>query len=189
MKLTRHQLEESNLWIEAGVHVPTRTIRVYGEIDDEQAEMFAANFYILESLGEEPIVIHLNTGGGDELSGMVIYDLIKGSKCLTTIEVHGEASSMGAIILQAANYRLMMPSSYVMIHIGDRSYEGHAENVRRKMLFDKGYDEKLDLILLEKMRVRDPSLTLGKLRDQMTLDTYFTAAQTIAVGLADRIIR
>jgi ATP-dependent Clp protease protease subunit len=182
-----HNVDETNLWLSEGLHVPSRSMRLMGDINDEMAEQVVAKLAILKWQNDEPITIHLMTGGGDELPGLAIYDAIKHCGLHTTIQVASQAYSMGAIILQAAARRIMLPSAALMIHVGDKAYEGHAENVRREVLFDKSVDVICDRILLERMQKADPAFTLGKLRDMQTLDTYFNAKQAVEAGLADEV--
>jgi ATP-dependent Clp protease protease subunit len=184
-----HDIDETRLWLESGVHVPSRKLRLMGGIDDDMAERIISGLDALLWQSHEPITVYMNTGGGDELPGLAIYDALKQSPAPITIQVVGTAHSMGAIILQAASRRVMGPSAAMMIHVGDRSYEGHAENVRREMLFDKNVDEICDRILLDRMRAVTPELTLGQLRDILTLDTYFDAHEAVAQGLADEVLK
>jgi ATP-dependent protease ClpP protease subunit len=127
----------------------------------------------------------MHTGGGEEAAGLVIYDTIHGCSCPVRIEVVGHAWSMGAIILQSAELRVMYPNSSVMIHVGDKEYEGHSDNVRRQVMYDKQVDERCDMILLERMQAQQPDLSLGQLRDTMILDTYYWPEEAIRLGLAD----
>jgi ATP-dependent Clp protease protease subunit len=89
------------------------------EIDYRVSSLFLKNLQYLVSQSEEkPIFIHLSTIGGDWGAGITIYDAISLCPCHVTAIVHGEAYSIGSLILQAADVRLVMPSSYCMIHEG-----------------------------------------------------------------------
>ena len=166
-----------------------RTIKAIGDVDEE---MLSFLFGALHTLGTDsrisPVTLMMHTGGGTETEGLAIYDLIRMSPCPVDITVMGCMQSMGAIILQAARTRYILPNSYLMIHVGSRSYEDHIDNVRRRLLLDKKLDEVCDQILLRRMQMADPKLTLGKLRDMQTLDTYFTAAEAVRAGLVDSIV-
>ena len=174
-------------WSEHGIHVPRRTINMIGDIDDDMAEHIVSATVALLGEGSTPITYLLDTTGGLETAGLTIFDTIRqaGSVTDTTIIVVGRAWSMGAIILQAADMRIMWPNATLMLHVGDKSYEGHAENVRRELLFDKKIDEVCDTIILDAMRKVNPELTMGQLRSDMTLDTYYLADDTVRLGLAD----
>jgi hypothetical protein len=84
--------------------------------------------HVLESKNTtQEITIIMNNPGGDPYHGMAIYDVIRMSACPCTIKVYGYAMSMGSIILQAADYRIMMPNSKFMMHYG---YGTHSNHVR-----------------------------------------------------------
>lgn len=183
--------DESTMWLEHGVHLPSRALNMIGDINDEMLDRVVGGLQLLECQdSKEEIVVYLNTGGGDEVPGMAIYDLLKLTTCPVMIMVTGMAYSMGAIVLQAAaeGKRFMLPSSSLMLHTGEKAYEGHNENVRREMLFDKVMDEVCDRVILDRMRTKDPALNLGKLRDMLTLDTYIVPSEAIKLGLADAIV-
>lgn len=91
----------------------------YSEIDYISATIFLKNIRCLTSIdSQKPIFIHLMTVGGDWDAGMVIYDAIESCPAHVTVIVHGQAYSMGSIITQAADLRLMMPHANFMLHEG-----------------------------------------------------------------------
>lgn len=87
-------------------------------IDYKVANTFVKNLRLLERHKYEPIIIHLNTIGGDWSSGISIYDYISLSACPIIVICHGECSSIGTIILQAADIRVIMPNCDFLIHAG-----------------------------------------------------------------------
>jgi ATP-dependent protease ClpP protease subunit len=104
-------------------------------VDNFMAEFFIKGIHFLESRGNKPITILMNNPGGDWYHGMAIYDAIKTSTCHCTIKVYGHAMSMGSVILQAADHRIMMPNSRLMIHYGYNGMSGHTK------IFEKWADE------------------------------------------------
>jgi ATP-dependent protease ClpP protease subunit len=89
------------------------------EIDFRVSLQFIKNLqYLLSASEEKPIIVHMSTVGGDWGAGIAIYDAISAAPCHIYCIVHGEAYSMGSIILQAADTRLMMPNAYCMVHEG-----------------------------------------------------------------------
>jgi ATP-dependent protease ClpP protease subunit len=128
-------------WFDLSIDVDTRTlymgsvgyIREDHEpgVDHIMAEYLIKGIHTLESANRKPITIIMNNPGGDWYHGMAIYDAIKCSPCECTIRVYGHAMSMGSIILQAADHRIMMPNSRVMIHYGYDGGAGHAKIVHK----------------------------------------------------------
>jgi len=124
-------------WFDLNVDEETRTIYMgsvgkdYDEretgVDNFMAEFFIKGMHILNSVSADPITIIMNNPGGDWYHGMAIFDSIKTSQSHCTIVVHGYAMSMGSIILQAADSRIMMPNSRFMIHYGTDGTYNHAK--------------------------------------------------------------
>ena len=85
-------------------------------VDYRMLQTFIKNMRILESESTEPIKIHLQTIGGCWYAGMGIYDAIKLSKCKVSIIGYGQICSMGTIIMQSADKRIMMPHCIFMCH-------------------------------------------------------------------------
>lgn len=182
-----------------GLYLPTRTIYMGSEsysddggeggVDGLMAERFIKNISILNLTNQEPITIIMNNPGGDWYHGMGIYDAIAGSKCHVTIQVVGMAMSMGAVILQAADERIISPNSKFMIHYG---YMGMSDNHAK--IFEKWAEESkkgnidMEQIFMKKILEKNPNFKLKKLRDMLNFDTILTAKETVELGLADKIL-
>lgn len=188
----RKYSEDSELWIQYGIHLPSKTVRLDGGVDSELVERTMDAFHLF-NLDSNPVTILLNCPGGDEVQGMAIFDLIKASPCHVTIRVVGEACSMGAVILQAADHREAMPHSVIMHHTGEGNpYYGHKENVRRYYKFSEEYDEFLDNVMLVRInekRAKDglDTKTISWWRKEDTWDKWLSPKEAIDLGLLDGI--
>lgn len=94
-----------------------------GGIDYRSATLLHKNLRYLTSLSHDPIIIHMHIPGGEWSDCMSMYDAISLSECPIGIVVYSRAESSGSIILQAADLRIMMPNSYMLIHYGFTSLE------------------------------------------------------------------
>ena len=131
-KKTRTQksyiIEETHLY---NILLDTREIFLHSCFDVEEeggtdfrmANMFLKNLRLLESNGNGPITIHQHNFGGSVDCGFLIYDIISNSSCHIIIIMHGTACSMGSIIPQAADTRVIMPNCSFMIHDGNTGIE------------------------------------------------------------------
>ena len=174
------------------LHIPTRTIYMGQETNHEMAERFIKNITHLESLNADPITIIMNNIGGDELDGLAIYDAIKLSKCHITMKVFGNAMSMGSIILQAADKRLMAPNAKVMIHYGTvmvASMDLHAKTQYKWIEESKRFDSFMENLFLLKIKVKDDTISLSKVRKLLEFDTILSAEEAIELNLADEILK
>ena len=130
--------ENIELWFENNVDLHRRLIYLgslssddkgnESGVDFRMSEILIKGISILESISSDPITIIMNNPGGDVYHGFAIYDAIKSSECNIRIVVYGMAMSMGSVILQAADYRVMMPNSTMMMHYGTNGIYDHSKN-------------------------------------------------------------
>jgi ATP-dependent Clp protease protease subunit len=182
---------------EYGLYIPTRTIymgsETYSEdgeggVDGLMAERFVKNITVLETISSEPITILMNNIGGDEYHGFAIYDSILMSKSHITIKVVGHAMSMGSIILQAADKRIMMPTSRQMIHYGTWGCHNHAKTAQKWAQEGLKIDKWMEKMYLVKIQQKHPDYKMEDLQKMLDHDTFLTASESIKLGLADEIL-
>lgn len=181
-----------------GLYLPKRTIYMGSESYDESgesgvdglmAERLIKNISILNLSNQEPITIILNNPGGDVQHGMAIYDAIATSRCHVTIQVMGYAMSMGGMILQAADERVMSPYSRFMMHYGTMGLDStHAKIFEKWSEENKKSNLEMEEIFMKKILEKHPNFKLKKLREMLNFDTILTAQETIDLGLADKIL-
>ena len=117
-------------WHEYGILRQTREIFLESGDDglgSKHAVEFIKNLTMLESLNNNPIIIHQYNIGGDQSAGFAIYDAIKASKCKILFVCYGSASSMGSIIPQAVSgkgLRVTHPNTEWLIHEGSCESSG-----------------------------------------------------------------
>jgi len=170
------------------IYPPGRLILLDGDINSECSAQFISNIRSLDYLGNEDITVLLKTEGGEVHEGMAIFDAIK--ECDSKVIVHavGICWSMGAIILQAGDKRLISENATLMVHEGDLSIpESHKSNAERWIKEYERLDKLTDKLLLDKIRIKHPRFTKKKLKEMLIFDTILTAEQAIELGLADEI--
>jgi len=159
-------------WFDNNVDFTNRTVYIgsvnnndgqESGVDAFMAESTIKAMHILESKNSEPIVILMNNPGGDFFHGLAIYDAIKTSKCHCTIKVYGHAMSMGSVILQAADRRIMMPNSRFMIHFGYDSQDNHTKTVEKWIDESKRLAYLMENIYLDVMLEKEEKIGDGHL--------------------------
>lgn len=180
-----------------GIWVPSRIIYIGSEssdgdsneggVDFLMAEKAVKNLLILDSASSEPITIILNNPGGDFYHGMAIYDAIKKCQSHVTARVFGYAMSMGSIILQAADERIMSPGSRQMIHYGQESFDGHSKTARKWLIESDKINDWMEQVYLTRLREKNPKFTLKRLKSMLDHDTFLTAQESVELGLADKV--
>jgi ATP-dependent protease ClpP protease subunit len=111
-------LEELHLH---NIFVDSREIFLCGDLDGENNDTAAKtlkNIRFLEQLDTAPIVIHQFSQGGMWDLGIMIHNVIQSSTCHIIFVMHGAAYSMGSIIPQAADTRIIMPDCTFLVHGG-----------------------------------------------------------------------
>lgn len=168
-------------------------------VDYRMASSFYKNIRLLDSMKEEPILIHMHSVGGNWSDGMAIYDAIRIAKSFVTILVYGQAESMSSIILQAADRRVMMPNAHFMCHYGSSGGDGNYLDVQKYALFEKTIVEAMFNIYAENVingqymkdhhtvptEEKVKSFLRRKLKDG---DWYINAEEAVYYGFADDVI-
>jgi len=192
-KINRTDLEN---FFDYGLHIPSREIYLGASQQDseglETGELMISR--LIKSLSvlsksEGPITIITHNLGGCEYAMFGIYDAIRAcKKNHIEMRVFGAAMSAGAVILQAADYRVISPNSRLMIHYGTWFFEGHSKD------FDKYADEnkilchKMEDVLLERIRQKHPKFTRAKIVEMLKFDTFISASEAVDLGLADAVL-
>lgn len=111
-----------------GANIATREIFLHNHYHSEDnqnpgveyrmSNTFLKNLRALDTKSDQPIVIHMQSIGGEWTDGMAIYDAISICRSYVTIVAYAQASSMSSIILQAADYRAITPNAHFMCHYG-----------------------------------------------------------------------
>ena len=118
-------------------------------VDWRMATKFNKNIRLLTSgsQGEQPILIHMHTVGGNWEDGLAIYDIINScTNTHITIIAYAHARSMSSIIFQAADTRIFMPNSIWLMHMGDMGFDGQAQSFEAEAEWaKKDHDRMLDM--------------------------------------------
>lgn len=190
--MARNISEHAEQFHDNGIYLPTRTVYIDGDQDvgitNEMSACAIKNLHILDTMSTGDINVIFNCDGGDTIIGMAIYDAILACKNHVKMTVYGHASSMGSIILQAADERIMAPNAVLMVHMGQASYDGHPKVVEAWRKFDKHLDSLHETIYLAKIKAKKPRFTKDQLQKMLEHDTILTAQEAVDMGLADRVL-
>lgn len=195
--MARLNKDHIDKWYDNDLYLPTRTIYLGStQLDIEagesgtdafMAERLIKALHLLEQT-EEPIHIITNNPGGDFYDGLGIYDTIKASKNHITMKVIGKCMSAGAMILQAADERIMTSNSRLMIHYGTLTLDTESMNAVRWADEEKRTQALTEDILLERILEKNPNFKRNQLKKMLNPDTILTAAESLAYGLIDKIM-
>lgn len=176
-----------DLFHDHNIFLDTKTIVIVGDVDEDMFEKVAKSLHALDSKSGE-ITIKLMSDGGCISAARGIYDLIRGCKNYVRIQCYGSVMSAATIILQAADKRVMAPSSKLMIHVGVESAPEDLPRNIKALQEQHRIDEKwMEDIYLKKIKEKKPRFTRKKLQDMLEYDTYLNAEQALDLGLIDMV--
>jgi ATP-dependent Clp endopeptidase proteolytic subunit ClpP len=185
MKIVKESIDR---FFDYDFHVETRTIYIGDGEDNQIGPLMAGRvikaLVLCNMTPDKPVRIILNTSGGSVFDGYAIFDAISASPCHVTIEVMGSAMSMGSIILQAADERIIHPNVVFMIHDGHESHEGI--NVRDFERWAE-YSKKIDRPRMYQILAEKSGKPAHYWEKKSVNDYILTAEQVVEEGLADRV--
>ena len=133
----------------------------------------------------KPIVVHVNSFGGDAHSMQTIYSAFLESKMPICALVDGVSASAATILSAGAPYRVIAPSSASLFHEWTMSFSGMRKpDVQMRLtemdIHDKGYNKAIQ-----------PKSKLSKddLDSLVKRDLFLNAKQTHQKGFADRLLK
>jgi len=196
MKEKKLTLNDYELFHDKNLYVPSRTIYFGGQheddgdvVNDRTVAQLIKNLHILEHGEIAPISILLNTVGGSWEDGIAVYDVIKSLKSSVNIIGIGKVYSMGSVIMQAGDFRLLTENTYMMIHDGSEGYEGDPKMIERWMEVSKAVRMKMYDIFWQRMKQKRKKLRLRDIEQMCAIDTLYNAEEAVKYGLADKIIK
>jgi len=156
--------------------------------DHRMCEDFIKGLTFLHKINKnKPITVYMNNPGGCWYSGMAMFDLMRECPCHITMIAIGQVFSMGSIILQAADTRVITKSCEMMIHDGTDGYSGHPKALEAWAKASKRARQRMYEIYLDRIKAKKPRMSINKVEQMCTTDTIFTAEQSVEFGLADWI--
>lgn len=164
--------------------IASREIIMCGEVNEEFFTKMIRSLLILKKKNSEsPVTIYLNSDGGNVGLGLALHDFIQAMPFHITIVVLGEASSISAIILQAADSRKISAKSTIMLHMASYSVESLPQSAVNSYLKASKRDTSSIIEILEEKTGMGPSVLNGKLLKEW----YLSPIEAIKIGLADEI--
>ncbi|MET3052094.1 head maturation protease, ClpP-related [Pseudomonas alkylphenolica] len=159
-------------------------IYVYGEIGawGITANQFIQDLKAIDD-GVSPVVAAFNTNGGDLFDGLAIHNALKrlGERCSSRIDAL--AASAGSVAACGAHRVVMASNAIMMIHNPWTWTSGDAEDLRKVA---DVLDQTLEAIIAA-YKAKSPDIDEAELRRLVDDETWLTAQEALALGLADEI--
>lgn len=173
----------------------TLDLYIYGEVEPDGYDWWtdevirsetSANFFREELAKHEnvkQINIYINSNGGSVFEGTAIYNQLKRHPAHKTVYVDGFACSIASVIAMAGDEVIMPKNALMMIHNMWTCAIGNAAELRKAADDLDVINEAGRAAYLEKAGDKLTPEALAKMEDD---ETWLTAEQCIAFGLADR---
>ncbi|MBY7121780.1 MULTISPECIES: head maturation protease, ClpP-related [Bacillus] len=136
----------------------------------------------IQDVKAEKIHVHINSGGGSAFDGVAICNQLKQHNAEIIVHIDGWAASAASVIAMAGDKIIMPSNTMMMIHQASTFEYGNAD------LFEKTARDlrKIDSALAASYKKRFVG-TDEELKQLLKDETWLTADEAVALGLADEI--
>jgi ATP-dependent Clp protease, protease subunit len=160
-----------------------RVVRLNEKIDKDSADEVIYRMKILDELDPgKPIVLKINSPGGNVYDGLRIYNTMVTQQSPTHTVCTGMAASMAAVLMIAGTERLAMPSCRIMIHEAAAGARGKTSDIAYALYHVKGLEDSLFEIIAKHAR-----LDIEDVRLIGSFEVFYKPDQAVRLGFVDRI--
>jgi ATP-dependent Clp protease protease subunit len=179
--------------------IRSRTIVISEDVNSNMAgEITRLVNYMEAENPSAPILVTINSPGGEAYTGLGIHDTLKSTSCPVYTVVNGLCASAGIVILLSAEkkHRASLPSSRFMIHQPSGGAQGTASDIEIKAenmkvlkqiyfeIIAKACGRKIDEVT-ERAR-RDFWLSSDEAKEYGLVDRVITKKSELGLGAASR---
>lgn len=137
----------------------------------------------LRAIGDRPVEVHINSGGGDMFEGIAIYNVLREHPQAVTVKVMGMAASAASIIAMAGDTIEIGAASFLMIH----NCWVIALGNRHDMAETAAFLEPFDTAMADVYAARSGK-DVADIAKWMDAETYMSGSLAIERGFADALL-
>jgi ATP-dependent protease ClpP protease subunit len=196
--MPRFSREDIDRYFDHGIFAPKRIVYIGSTKDDcsdnesgtdyTMSEKAVKAITYLDTVSDKPIIAIMNNIGGEWAHGMAIYDTIVACRCHVTIIAVGYCCSMGSVILQSADLRVIATNCLFLIHDGTEAVNTHTRNFEAWAKESEKNRLTMYQIYKGKMKEKNPKITIKQIEKLCTIDKIYSPQEAIDVGLADELL-
>ncbi|HKO86541.1 MAG TPA: head maturation protease, ClpP-related, partial [Actinomycetota bacterium] len=138
----------------------------------------------LKAITAPEITLRINSPGGEIFDGIAIYSQLRNHPARVTVQVDSLAASIASVIAMAGDRIVMQPFSQMMIHDGSGMCIGDAADMLDMAELLGRQSDNIAAIYNE--RAGGGAKTW---RQRMKAETWYTAEEAVAAGLADEVAK
>ena len=166
----------------------TATIQIFDQIGEDwfggsglSGKQFSD---VLNEVGNGPLLVEINSPGGNVWDGLSIYNQLRGRQAPVTTRVVGIAASIASIIALAGDKVEMADAALMMIHDPSGMASGTSEDMRKMA---DALDQHAEVLV--SVYAKKTGRSSESIRAAMKAETWFTTAEAIQFGLVDKPIK
>lgn len=129
------------------------------------------------------LTVRINSPGGDVFDGIAILNALRNHDGTVTTIVDGLAASAASFIAQAGTHRIMARNSEMMIHDASGLCIGNAKDMGEMVAMLERVSDNIADVYAE----RSGRGSKDAWRAAMTAETWYSAQEAVAAGLADEL--
>jgi len=164
----------------------SRSITIFGEINDKIARSTTERLLALASDSDDPISIYISSPGGHVESGDVVYDMIKFIKPVVRVIGTGWVASAATTIYLAAKKenRFSLPNTRYLVHQPSGGSQGRATDIAIQAEQILAMRARLNKLIADET---------GQPIERVAVDTdrdyWMTAEEAIKYGIVSKIVK
>lgn len=137
----------------------------------------------LRAIGNNDVVVNINSPGGDMFEGLAIYNLLRSHSGKVTVNILGIAASAASIIAMAGDEIQMGRGAFLMIHNCWSMGIGNRHDFAKLAADLEPFDKSMTDIYVA--RSGQSESVVSKMMDD---ETYIASSDAIAKGFADELL-
>jgi ATP-dependent Clp protease protease subunit len=164
----------------------SRSITIFGEINDKIARSTTERLLALASDSDDPISIYISSPGGHVESGDVVYDMINFIKPVVRVIGTGWVASAATTIYLAAKKenRFSLPNTRYLVHQPSGGSQGRATDIAIQAEQILAMRARLNKLIADET---------GQPIERVAVDTdrdyWMTAEEAIKYGIVSKIVK
>ncbi len=163
----------------------SRSISVFGQVDEKMARAVSQQLLALSADGDEPITLYISSPGGHVESGDVIYDMIKFVKPTVRVIGTGWVASAATNIYLAAKKenRFSLPNTRYLVHQPSGGSRGNATDIKIQMEEILKTKERINRIISE-----ETGRPLEQVEKDTDRDYLMSVDEAIDYGIVTKVV-
>ena len=185
----RNEAQTCYIDIEGVIGVPEESQFENADSRVATFETFRQEVEHIKRVAATSVVVNIRSTGGDVNDALLIYDALQSLDARITTRCYGYTASAATIIAQAANVgcREISSNALYLIHNSCCSIEGNASSLEARAELLRKTDERLAHLYAQHSG-QPAEKFVALMAENSGEGRWLTAEETVAAGLADRII-